>query len=196
MTIILASASPRRREFLRQLRIPFRVVIPRVTETPCRGELPAEFAHRAAIDKAHWVAARQRGRGSRVIVAADTIVVFGRRILQKPRSRADAAGMLRLLSGRWHEVITGVCVTAVRGSRIVKEHSTVVRTAVAFKKLVSQEIRSYVASGEPMDKAGAYAVQGRGSFMVRSLCGSYTNVVGLPMAELIDILEGEFGFRM
>ena len=187
--IILASSSPRRRQFLKQLGIRFRIVTPRTTEIPVRGELPLHFARRAAIDKARDVAAR--ARNGAIVVAADTIVVLGRQILGKPKSAADARRMLRILSGRRHEVMTGVCVISGRETR-----SFVSRTAVEFKRLTAQEIDFYVVSREPMDKAGAYAIQGLGSFMVRAIRGSYTNVVGLPVAELLDVLEEDFGLRV
>ncbi|OQW97316.1 MAG: hypothetical protein BWK77_02030 [Verrucomicrobia bacterium A1] len=187
--IILASSSPRRRQFLKQLRIPFRMITPLTDETPAKGESPLHFARRAAVDKAREVAPRA-GKGA-IVVAADTIVVLGRRILGKPKSRDHARRMLRALSGRRHEVMTGVCVIGGRKTR-----SFVSRTAVEFKKLTRQEIEFYIASGEPMDKAGAYAIQGIGSFMVRAIHGSYTNVVGLPVAELLDVLEKDFGLKL
>lgn len=190
-SLVLASASPRRRAFLRSLGLKFRIVPPELNETPNRGELPAHYARRLAEDKAAEVAARVRGPA--VIIAADTIVVQGRNILQKPRDRADAARMLRALSGRWHAVISGLCVTRTAGGRIVRTRSRTVRTAVEFKRLTPGEIAGYIATGEPMDKAGAYAIQGIGSFMVRAIRGSYTNVVGLPVAEMVDILEQDFG---
>ncbi|MFH0953551.1 MAG: Maf family protein [Verrucomicrobiota bacterium] len=190
MTIILASASPRRRAFFRELGFRFRVVVPRVVEEPRKGEAPRAFAQRAAVDKARWVAARQKRPSARIVVAADTIVVLGRQILGKPKDKRDAARMLRALSGRWHEVITGVCVLGPR-----KRTSFVARTPVQFKRLTRREIEAYIASGEPMDKAGAYAIQGIGSFMVRAIRGSYSNVVGLPVAELVDVLEKDFGVR-
>ena len=189
MKLILASTSPRRREFLRRLGLRFRIVAPDVDERPRRGESPRAFARRAATDKARAVAARWKGPG--VVIAADTIVVLGRRILGKPKNGADARRMLQALSGRSHVVISGVCVLSAG-----KERSLVVSTRVQFKVLTKQEIDFYLASGEPMDKAGAYAIQGIGAFMVRRIRGSYTNVVGLPVAELLDVLEGDFGLAV
>jgi septum formation protein len=186
--VVLASSSPRRRRFLEELGIPFKVVLPRTDESPEEGESPLHFARRAAAEKAREVA-RRAGKNA-MVVAADTIVVLGRRILGKPRNSADARRMLRALSGRRHEVMTGVCV--INGA---KRRSFVSRTAVEFKKLTKQEIEFYVASGEPMDKAGAYAIQGLGSFMVRAIRGSYTNVVGLPVAELLVVLDREFAYN-
>ncbi len=189
MQVVLGSSSPRRREFLKRLGLRFGIVDPRVKEKPQPGETPGHFAWRAAVDKATAVAARVPP-GS-VVIAADTIVVLGRRILGKPKSRADARRMLQALSGRGHEVITGLCV--VQGKKM---KSRVVSTDVEFKRLTRADIDFYVASGEPMDKAGAYAIQGIGSFMVRQIRGSYTNVVGLPVAEMVDILERDFGLRL
>jgi septum formation protein len=185
MELILASSSPRRREFLKQLGIPFKIVVPRVEEQPEKGEEPGHFAWRLAVDKARHVMSRVPGRS--IVIAADTIVVLGKTILGKPRNAADARRMLKMLSGREHEVITGVCVMSGR-----KKRSFVTSTDVEFKRLTQPEIDFYIASGEPMDKAGAYAIQGIGSFLVRKIRGSYTNVVGLPVAELMDALEQEF----
>lgn len=187
--LILASSSPRRRAFLKQLGLRFRIVVPDTDERPRPDERPIAFARRAAQDKARAVA--QRAGTRPIVIAADTIVVLGRTILGKPRSAADARRMLKLLSGRTHEVMTGVCVRC--GSA---ERSFVARTRVEFKKLTRQEIDFYVDSGEPMDKAGAYAIQGIGSFLVRAIRGSYTNVVGLPVAELLDVLETSFGVKL
>lgn len=187
--LILASSSPRRRAFLKQLGLRFRIVVPDTDERPRPDERPIAFARRAAQDKARAVA--QRAGTRPVVIAADTIVVLGRTILGKPHHAADARRMLKLLSGRTHEVMTGVCVRC--GSA---ERSFVARTRVEFKKLTRQEIDFYVDSGEPMDKAGAYAIQGIGSFLVRAIRGSYTNVVGLPVAELLDVLERDFGMKV
>jgi septum formation protein len=187
LKLILASSSLRRREFLKQLGLSFKVVAPRIEEQPETGEEPGHFAWRLAVDKARDVASRLRGR--KIVIAADTIVVLGKRILGKPKNTDDARRMLKMLSGRQHEVVSGVCVTSPEKTR-----SFVVSTDVEFKKLTKQEIDFYIASGEPMDKAGAYAIQGIGGFMVRSIRGSFTNVVGLPVAELLDVLEKQFGF--
>lgn len=196
-SLILASSSPRRREFFRRLGLPFRVVEPRVHELPHKGELPAAFARRAAEEKAEWVCASlARAAQPSVIVAADTIVVLHNRILQKPADEDDARQMLRMLSGKWHDVISGVCVIMAGRGRVLRKKSLIVQTRVAFKKLTDEEIEFYVASGEPMDKAGAYAVQGLGGFMVRELSGSYTNVVGLPVAEVLDVLERDFSYPL
>ena len=175
--ILLASASPRRRELLALLGVRFDVVVPDVDETPLPDEPPRAFAERMARDKAAAVAS------SGVVVAADTVVVLGGRILGKPADAADARAMLAALSGRTHRVLTGVCVR-----RNERAHVFSVATEVEFRPLCEEEISAYVDSGEPMDKAGAYAVQGGASSMVRALRGSYSNVVGLPLCELRQAL--------
>lgn len=141
------------------------------------------------MDKALEIARNAAPRD--VVIAADTVVVLGRRMLGKPGTKAEARRMLRQLSGRRHEVITGVCV--LRGG---KRKAFVSRTAVRFKKLTREEIDFYVRTGEPMDKAGAYGIQGTGGFLVQEIRGSYTNVVGLPVAELLQVLEDDFGLRI
>ncbi len=189
---ILASSSPRRRELLALLGRPFRVIEPAIDETPRPGERPAAYARRAAAEKAAAVAARlplRRNVGRRVVIGCDTIVVLDSRILGKPRDAADARRMLRALSGRCHAVISGLCVLQERTGGDWIERNCVVSTEVTFRKLSLREIAAYVATGEPMDKAGAYAVQGRAAAMVACLRGSYTNVVGLPLAELSELLR-------
>lgn len=198
--LILASASPRRRQFLRQLGLTFDTWAPHVSETPRPGESPTRYARRVAEDKAHAVFSRlvrtRQPTGRTLIIAADTIVARGRRLLPKPRDARDAIRMLRYLSGNAHIVITGVCVLeVVRGHPGLRQRFTV-STRVWFKRLCEDEIRGYVATGEPMDKAGAYAIQGIGSFLVKRIQGSYTNVVGLPVAELLDCLENKFGVKV
>ena len=198
--LILASSSPRRRQFLRQLGLTFVTCAPHISEAPRPGEFPEHYARRVAEDKATEIAARL-ARGSRrvphaLIIAADTIVARGRCLLPKPRNPADAIRMLRLLSGRAHLVITGVCVVEILDAHPARRKSFTVSTRVWFKRLCDDEIRGYVATGEPMDKAGAYAIQGVGSFLVKRIEGSYTNVVGLPVAELLDCLENQFGLKV
>ena len=177
--LILASASPRRRELLGALGIDFKIQIPAVDETPKADEAPRAFAERLAAEKAEAISAEPET----VLVAADTIVVHNQKILGKPVDAEEAFSMLSALSGDAHEVVTGVCVR--RG-----EKSTVfsVSTDVVFRNLERAEITAYIASGDPMDKAGAYAIQGGAAHMVLSIRGSYTNVVGLPLCELHQTL--------
>ena len=181
MPLLLASGSPRRREFLELAGIPFRVEKPDVPEVRRRGEAPVAFATRLAREKAEAVRARNSGDW---VLAADTIVVLGDRVLGKPRDAAEAGRMLRALSGKTHQVITAFALIGPSGRRV-----RAVRTRVVFRPLRRAEIEAYVASGCPLDKAGAYAIQGGAAGMVRSISGSYTNVVGLPLAEVLDALR-------
>jgi septum formation protein len=186
---ILASASPRRRELLAALEKPFTVISPSIDETAWPGEMPASFAQRMAYEKALAVVSVPPAARPCLVIAADTIVVLGNRILGKPVDDADAAAMLHALSGNIHHVITGLCVwrrLAAKRERITGE---AVSTKVAFRGLTEAEIHHYVASGEPMDKAGAYAIQGGAAGMVDHIDGSYSNVVGLPMETLMRLLE-------
>ncbi len=177
--LILASGSPRRAELLRQAGLEFEIVVPQIDEAPLPGEAPAEFVCRTAREKAESLPANDA-----VILAADTAVVDGVRILGKPVDAEDAIGILRSLSGRTHEVMTGVCLRFPE--QIVCFH---IETRVTFRTLSEKEIADYVATGEPMDKAGAYAIQGGAAKMVRRVEGSYSNVVGLPLCEVIEQLE-------
>jgi septum formation protein len=176
--LILASASPRRRELLAGLGLRFTVRAADVDETPRAGEPPAGYVLRLAREKAAAVA--KTGQEDGLILAADTSVVVDGEILGKPQDGADARRMLRLLSGREHEVLTGVALLADRGPE-TREASHVEASRVRMAALSEEEIAWYAATGEPRDKAGAYAVQGLGSLFVESLAGNYSNVVGLPI---------------
>jgi septum formation protein len=180
--LILASASPRRRELLAQLGVPFEVVTSDVPETPAPAELPAAFAQRVAHDKAAEVARRCPGA---LVLAADTIVAVEAAIFGKPRDRADARRMLEALSGRTHAVLTAVALRTAAGD--VEE--LVVRSAVEFRALTAREVEDYLDGTEPYDKAGGYAVQGQAQRFVVQVHGSYTNVVGLPMDEVRELLR-------
>jgi len=177
LPLVLASASPRRRELLAALKLDFNVIVPGIDETPHPSEKPRAFAERLAGEKANAVEA------DGIIIAADTIVVLGEMILGKPTDERHAAEMLRSLSGAVHEVITGVCVKSP--DRIVIFS---VVTQVTFRVVEEAEIAAYVASRDLLDKAGAYAIQGGAAHMVRRIEGSYTNVVGLPLCELHEAL--------
>jgi len=185
--LILASASPRRAELLRQVGIAFEV---RVSDAPedagLPGAGPAEVAEAHARQKALAVAARAPGR---LVLGADTVVVLDGRVLGKPESAGEAREMLHALSGREHEVITGVAIALGAGTRprlLALEH---VSTRVRFRDLSDEQIETYVASGEPMDKAGAYGIQGRGALLVDEIEGCYFNVVGLPLSRTWEIIE-------
>lgn len=181
--IVLASASPRRRELLASAGIEFDVSPGDVPEDPLPGEMPGDHVLRLAREKACEVAARMDGR---FFIGADTIVLCDGEIMGKPRDEADAARMLNKLSGIPHEVITGFAVYDREREIILCDSVT---TRVFFKKLRDDEIEEYVASGCPMDKAGAYAIQGGAAHMVERIEGSYTNVVGLPLCEVVEALR-------
>jgi len=181
--IILASASPRRSELLESAAIRFQVVPGHIDETPFPGEKPVDHVLRLAEEKAREVAKRE---DADFFIGADTIVLCDDEIMGKPVDPADAVRMLAKLSGRQHEVITGTAIfEKTKGSAIRRS----VTTKVLFKELSDDEISAYVATGCPMDKAGAYAIQGGAAFMVRSIEGSYTNVVGLPLCEVVEALR-------
>jgi len=183
--LILASASPRRVELLRGVGLAFEVMPSGVDETGPRDDPPG-FALSAAKLKGSAIAARFTGHHDAAILSADTIVVLDGEIYEKPSDAADAERMLSRLSGRTHEVLTAFCFVKPPGTVV---HEDVVRTEVTFKKLTPREIRGYVKTGEPMDKAGAYAAQGIGMCLIESVNGSYSNVVGLPVCEVVAAIE-------
>ncbi len=168
--LTLASASPRRQEILRAAGLDFTVRIPDIEEIRDPGEPPQDYVRRLAEAKAFAV------EGD-LILAADTTVVIDDHVLEKPTDSADASRMLTLLSGRDHQVITGICLR--RGDHCIVDHAT---TRVRFTSMTPQEIAAYVATGEPMDKAGAYAIQGYASKFITGIDGCYFNVVGLPIS--------------
>lgn len=208
--IILASASPRRKELLERLGFTVKVIPSAIDEIRAEGEMPENFVKRMARSKCLAVvdrlnqtmypsepggdpAARRypavggsRTQETRWVIGADTVVVLGERILGKPKDTAEAAEMLHRLAGNTHRVITGFCIHDLKKN---KEGIQAVGTDVRFKRLTSSEIEKYVAVGESMDKAGAYAVQGVGAYMIDSIVGSYTNVVGLPLCQTVEMME-------
>ena len=180
---ILASASPRRRELLQQAGLAFSIIPSQTTEEALPEETPEHYVSRIAREKAIDVAKRHPETW---ILAADTIVTIDGRIFGKPRDEADGARMLHLLSGRSHHVITAfVLLHTIQQKEIQRR----VKSTVTFKSLSDDQIAAYLATGEPSDKAGAYAVQGRGADLVAWVEGSYTNVVGLPMDEVLEALS-------
>jgi septum formation protein len=179
MKLILASGSPRRAEILRVAAIPFTVLSSAVDETPFPGESPQDHVQRLANAKAELVAARAVGPA--IIIAADTVVALDGRILGKPRSSDDARNMLERLSGHTHSVITGVALIRLPDA---ERRTFVESTLVHFAKLSEEELNRYLATDEPYDKAGAYAIQGRASRFIPRIEGCYFNVVGLPLARL------------
>lgn len=182
--LILASASPRRAELLRAAGVSFDVEPADIDETVRPDEPPAEYVRRLAEEKARVVADRRPGRA---VLGADTAVVVGHELLGKPRDPADARRMLDLLAGRTHLVMTGVCVVGPGVGSVAAVSTDVAVTTVEFARLDAAQIAWYVASGEPMDKAGGYAIQGLASRFVIRIDGSYSNVVGLPV-ELVSRL--------
>ena len=178
--LILASTSPRRAELLKSVGLAFKTARPDADEKLHAGETPVEYAVRTAREKAESLSVPP----NTVLLGADTVVAIEGEILGKPADDNDARTMLRLLSGKMHEVITGVCLRSSEKS--VCFH---VATAVLFRDLSEEEIAAYVATGDPLDKAGAYAIQNGAAGMVRRIDGSYSNVVGLPLCEVIEALE-------
>lgn len=180
---ILASASPRRRELLNEAGLVFSVVASRTTEAILPEEAPRDYVVRVAEEKAREVATRHPHTW---ILAADTIVEIDKQILGKPHNDADARRMLQLLSGRSHHVMTAFIILHTTRLKTIRR---LVTSSVTFKTLSSVQIAAYLATGESKDKAGAYAVQGLGSELVEDVTGSYTNVVGLPMDEVLAALQ-------
>jgi len=192
--LVLASASPRRQELLRNAGIAFTVQAADIDEIPLAGESPRDCAERLAREKALAVFQKRR---QDYVLGADTIVVVGDVILGKPCDAEDAARMLRLLSGRTHEVVTGVCIVApVAGCQPAANNGNAVTssetTLVTMCEISDEEISDYIATGEPMDKAGAYAIQGIASRWIPRIEGDYSNVVGLPVARVYGMLR-KFG---
>ena len=191
--LVLASASPRRQDLLRNAGISFEVQAGDIDETPLAGESAKMCAERLAREKALAV---WRSRPGDLVLGADTVVVVNKQILGKPGDADDAARMLRMLSARVHQVITGVCVVRAEarsdGAHINTASET---TLVTMTELSDEEIRAYVETGEPMDKAGAYAIQGRASRWIPRIEGDYSNVVGLPVALVYRMLR-EVGIRL
>ena len=181
MELILASASPRRQALLALLPYVFTVLPSEAEETIDPASSPEDNVRRLAQGKADAVAA---AHPNAVVLGCDTVVAVGGEILGKPTDQADAARMLRTLSGREHAVYTGVCIAAPGERRVFCE-----RTAVFFRPIGEDELAWYVGTGEPMDKAGAYGIQGRGALFVEGICGDYNNVVGLPVCRLYQELR-------
>lgn len=182
MKLILASSSPRRVSYLKQLGFRFVTARPEVDERPRAGEKPRDYVRRLALEKARQVAG---GHPRSWVVAADTTVVVNGSALGKPRDANDARRMLRKLSGRWHQVLSGLALICREQGKEVTSASL---TRVRFKKMTEAEIRWYVDTGEPSDKAGAYAIQGKGGFFVERIVGSASNVVGFPVEEFYRLM--------
>jgi septum formation protein len=186
-SLVLASGSPRRRRLLASAGVEFEVQPADVDETRAPGETPREYSRRMAEAKCRAVSRGRRAGGDRrPVLGADTIVVLDGEVMGKPADREQARLMLRRLSGRTHRVVTGFCIEGPGGALVQRE----VVSEVRFKELREAELGAYLETGEWSDKAGAYAIQGRAAFMVQAVVGSYTNVVGLPLAEVVEALHG------
>lgn len=191
--IVLASASPRRRELLEQIGIKFDIVVSNEPEDEIDKSLsPENYASELALMKACNVAKKLTGtkRKDSLIIAADTVVYSDGKILGKPKDSDDAFRILKSLSGKAHEVYTGICVMRLTDGYATSKS---IKTTVKFKELTDKTIKAYIKTGEPADKAGAYGIQGRGAVLVEEICGDYFNVVGLPLSALYDVLISEFG---
>ncbi len=193
--LILASTSPRRRELMGLLGLPFEVVASRYDESllPPDGLTPPEYVTRLARGKASEVAARTEGDA--LVIGADTTVLLDGQTLNKPADAEDACRMLRLLSGRTHQVYTGLCLIAFRGGVIEDTQTDHAVTDVSFDTLPAETVAAYVATGEPLDKAGAYGIQGKALSFIPGIRGDYFNVVGLPVFLLCKMLP-RFGFSL
>ena len=187
MKIVLASQSPRRRQLLGQMGLEFTTQSPEIDESAFHGRDAQDLVETLSREKARWVARQQTP--DTLVIGADTVVVLDGAILGKPRDGAEAEAMLAALSGRDHQVFTGV--TLCQGDRILTQAE---ETQVTFRPLTGQEIRQYVSTGEPMDKAGAYGIQGLGGLLVEGIRGDYFNVVGLPVCRLGRMLA-RFGIE-
>ena len=181
--LVLASASPRRRELLQQIGLDFTVAVSQVVESAYDATSPGKLVMELAQAKAEWI---QSGPAGAVIIGADTVVVVDEHILGKPADEEDAVSMLRLLRGREHQVYSGVAVVDTQSGLKIREYEM---TRVFMREYADDEISHYVATGEPFDKAGSYAIQGRGALLIRGIEGCYTNVVGLPLARLGQMLK-------
>jgi len=185
--LILASGSPRRKSLLQAVGADFKVVIPMVDEDGIENLAPETAVKKLARDKALEVRSRitQRDR-KRLIIAADTVVAYRHHVLGKPENGTGAVRMLKMLSGRWHQVYTGLCLVSPLDGRIITGYEV---TKVKFRRLSAAYINNYVASGEPLDKAGAYGIQELGALIVERVDGCYFNVVGLPLVKLDKMIR-------
>ena len=184
--IILASGSPRRKQILEQVGLKFTIEVSDYEEKPISGVKPYEFVETLSLEKAKAVA---KNHNDAIIIAADTIVFLNNQILGKPKTKEDARGMLKKLSGNTHSVFTGFTIIDTVNKRTITNH---VETKIRFKNLSEEEILAYIETKEPMDKAGSYGVQDRGALFVEHIEGDYSSVMGLPILKIFEILK-EFG---
>jgi len=189
--IVLGSSSPRRKDLLETLGFTFTIIKPDVEERILFGESPEQYALRNATQKASWVIQREKDYPV-MVISCDTIVVKDGRVLEKPADVRDAVRMITMLQGSSHEVVSGIAL-AWHDGKMPNNISRTVTTRVTFKTMSEAEIEAYVARGESLDKAGGYAAQGNGGYLISSVQGSFTNVIGLPMSELVGMMEAAAG---
>ena len=190
MNIILASASPRRKEILENANVKFKIMASDIEELTLEGESPCQMVMRLAFEKGMDIASKQK---SDLIISADTIVVLDNIILGKPKDEIQAREMIRSLSGRSHQVITGISLINLDNNKKIIDY---VISNVKFKSLSEQDINDYIATKESLDKAGAYGIQGYGALLVDEIQGDYFNIVGLPISRLSDLLKKHFKINL
>lgn len=190
--IVLASASPRRKDLLENLGIKFKIVVASCDETIDDGIGPGDAVMLLSLKKAAAAGKAIEGENA-LVIGADTVVVFENEILTKPKDEEDAFNMLKKLSGKVHSVMTGITVLRTSDAKCETVYE---ETKVSFKKITDEEIKSYIKTFEPMDKAGSYGIQGIGSMFIEKIEGDYFNVVGLPVCRLCDLLKNEFNLNI
>ncbi len=190
MNIILASASPRRKEILENTNVKFKIMSSMIEELTLDNESPCQMVMRLAFEKGMDVASRQK---SNLVISADTIVVLDNNILGKPKDEIQAREMIKSLSGRSHQVITGISLINLDNNKKIIDY---VISNVKFKSLSEQDINDYIATKESLDKAGAYGIQGYGALLVDEIQGDYFNIVGLPISRLSDLLKKHFKINL
>ena len=198
MKLFLASTSPRRQHLMKEIGFEFEVVRPDTDENEKKGESPKKMVERFASEKAMAALTKVKDHcNAGILISADTTVVSPNKksVLNKPTSVAEAAKMLRTISGKTHTVLTGYVICEFKNGKVKRWHLEVVRTLVKIRKLTIGEITDYIKTGEPMDKAGSYGAQGIGMCLIEEIRGSYSNVVGLPMTEVVRDLEKKFGLK-
>lgn len=198
-TLVLASGSPRRKDLLTQAGYRFKILVPSVDESFLASESPQAMVERLAKVKAQESAKlyfkKKHPSAHRLFISADTTVVIKNKILSKPESTREALQMLQSLQNKKHRVLTSFCILAYIDQTFYRQHLQTVTTEVEFKSLSASMIAQYIKTKEPMDKAGAYAAQGIGMSFIQSIQGSYTNVVGLPMAEVTEAFQKKFNYH-
>ena len=190
MNIILASASPRRKEILENTNVKFKIMASSIEELTLEGESPCQMVMRLAFEKGIDIASRQK---SDLVISADTIVVLDNTVLGKPKDEIEARKMITSLSGRTHQVITGISLINLDNNKKIIDY---VISNVKFKNLSEEDINDYIRTKESLDKAGAYGIQGYGALLVEEIQGDYFNIVGLPISRLSDLLKKHFNINL